>query len=356
MQAEFSAEREKLGGAKEELRKREADIQLREEALALEMQKLKEREESQCDYPVPEWLRQHTLEGTLNIGVVGNAGVGKSLLINRLRRIKPHAAGWAAVGVNETTMEPTMYTFRNMAKVRVWDLPGAGTEAFPSDSYIRNMGLRYFDKTIIVTAGRFTSTEVVLRSELREYSVPFFMVRTKVDIDVYNNVQDNGMDEHATLQQIRADMRQSHDVERAYLVSLRDLQAYDYQALVGDLFPAQKGKMDPFAPSFELNAPAWNDTWAMPVAHSAVLTGLQGRWQDNYGVMYHIQGLEAHVTLREGRTGVVLLQEGTDGSVWWTGRWCVDAASIATALVKRELRWAPTDIRQDKPLVWWWFD
>lgn len=44
----------------------------------------------------------------MNLAVVGNSGVGKSLLINRLRRLRPQAEGWAAVGVNETTREPSM--------------------------------------------------------------------------------------------------------------------------------------------------------------------------------------------------------------------------------------------------------
>ena len=45
----------------------------------------------------------------MNLAVVGNSGVGKSLLINRLRRLRPQAEGWAAVGVNETTREPSMF-------------------------------------------------------------------------------------------------------------------------------------------------------------------------------------------------------------------------------------------------------
>ena len=77
---------------------------------------------------------QDKVDGCINIAVVGNSGVGKSLLINRrvspsclavceaslvklvecsclfdrLRRMRPQAEGWAAVGVNETTREPTM--------------------------------------------------------------------------------------------------------------------------------------------------------------------------------------------------------------------------------------------------------
>eukprot|EP00928_Gymnodinium_smaydae_P096122 TRINITY_DN8425_c0_g2_i1.p1 TRINITY_DN8425_c0_g2~~TRINITY_DN8425_c0_g2_i1.p1 ORF type:complete len:460 (+),score=94.74 TRINITY_DN8425_c0_g2_i1:184-1563(+) len=356
MREQFAQEREKLGGEKEELSRREAELAAREKALEQERETLRKQEEAERDYPVPEWLKDKTLKGTINIGVVGNAGVGKSLLINKLRRIRPHADGWAQVGVNETTMEPTMYAFRNVADVRLWDLPGCGTEAFPSKSYIRTMGLRYFDKVVIVTAGRFTSTEVALRAELQEHKVPFCMVRTKVDIDVYNNLQDNGMQEQATLNQIVEDMRSTHAVERPYLVSLRDPQAYDMPALMGDLFPSQRNKLDPFAPSFCPSAPAWNEPWAMPLALSPTVAGLQGRWYDAYGAVYLVQGKEAHVTLREGQAAVVQLVEGQNESLWWTKRWYIDGKSVAKAAYTKELRWTPKNIRHDKPLIWWWSD
>ena len=41
----------------------------------------------------------------------------------------------------------------------MWDLPGAGTEAFPRETYISQMGLRYFDMVLLVTAHRFTQME-----------------------------------------------------------------------------------------------------------------------------------------------------------------------------------------------------
>lgn len=356
VQAKFAEEREKLGGAREELAKREAEIKAREEGLEAERIRRRELEESQRNYPAPEWLHRESLVGTINIGVVGNAGVGKSLLINRLRKIRPHANGWAPVGVNETTMEPTMYTFKNMEKVRLWDLPGAGTEAFPSETYVRTMGLRHFDKVIIVTAGRFTSTEVTLRAELETHQVPFFMVRTKVDIDVYNNQQDNGLDMMATVRQITDDLRNERGVEKPFLVSLRDPEGFDWNALMNDLIPNLQKMLDPHAPSFEPGAQGWNEPWALPVAFSAALTGLQGRWMDGYGAMYLIQGIEAHVTLASGQNAIVGLGEAADGKIWWTDRWFVDRAAVDKARVSRELRWTPSNVRQDKPLNWWWSD
>ena len=138
------------------------------------------------------WLDK--VEGCINIAVVGNSGVGKSLLINRLRRLRPKAEGWAPVGVNETTREPTMqllkafqgisrlrsrgfeafglcfsaprgleaprYPYPSQPSVRLWDLPGAGTVAVPAETYLQDMGLRYFDRVVVVSAQRFTEMEV----------------------------------------------------------------------------------------------------------------------------------------------------------------------------------------------------
>eukprot|EP00913_Durusdinium_trenchii_P000278 g252.t1 len=88
---------------------------------------------------------QDKVDGCINIAVVGNSGVGKSLLINRLRRLRTQAEGWAPVGVNETTREPTMYPYPNQPSVRLWDLPGAGTAAVPAESYLQEKSGKNLD-------------------------------------------------------------------------------------------------------------------------------------------------------------------------------------------------------------------
>lgn len=65
----------------------------------------------------------------------------------------------------------------------LWDLPGAGTPGCPQDGYAARMGLAHFDLVVIVTASRFTETELLLATELRRQGVPFCLVRNKVDLD-----------------------------------------------------------------------------------------------------------------------------------------------------------------------------
>merc|ERR1719469_1503498 len=215
----MAAERELLSGEREALARREEVLRKAQADVDLERERQRRSEEERKTYPPPDWLKN--VKGTLNIGVTGNAGVGKSLLINRLRKVRPGAQDWAAVGVKEQTMTPTKYHFPSEQRVRLWDLPGAGTEKFPSSTYIQTMGMRYFDRVVIVSAGRFTSTEVALKEELEAHKVPFVMVRTKVDIDVWNNYEDNKLREKETLAQIREDFGQN-GIEDAFLVSLRD--------------------------------------------------------------------------------------------------------------------------------------
>jgi len=348
-------ERAGLGEARAELACREAELKEREAALEKERALQRQREEAQRNYPMPAWMKREAVEGTINIAVVGNAGVGKSLLINKLRRVRPHAKGWAPVGVNETTREPTMYPFPGEKRVRLWDLPGSGTEAVPSETYVQDMGLRYFDKVLIATAHRFTSTEVTLREELERHGVPYFMVRTKVDIDVYNNAQDNNMNEGATVKVIQDDFKKNK-VPNPYLVSSRDPEVYDFPRLLNDLFPGTGGlkhRLDPAAASFQPGAEDWNDAWAMPSAYSSVLAGLQGRWRDNFQAVYLIQGNQAHVALHDGQRAVVPLTEGP-GVVWWVSRWYLNDAQVLLAR-RGTLTWLPVN-PAEKPLVWCWSD
>mmetsp|Transcript_48169 Transcript_48169/g.105042 ORF Transcript_48169/g.105042 Transcript_48169/m.105042 type:complete len:469 (+) Transcript_48169:51-1457(+) len=360
MREVFSKERERLGAEQEEVRAKQANIAKREAELQAQQEEQKKREEARKNYPQPAWLDK--VEGCINLAVVGNSGVGKSLLINRLRRLRPQAEGWAAVGVNETTREPTMYPYPNQPNVRLWDLPGAGTAAVPAETYLQDMGLRYFDRVVVVSAGRFTEMEAVLRGELERHSVPYYMVRTKVDQDIANNKEDNFVERQETLKQIRDDLENTHKVETKslYLVSSRDPEDYDLPRLLADLFPGLKRQMDPDAPAFcpagtafqgSYAPSAWTDAWAMPPALSMVLSGLQGKWIDAYGCSYLVQNDCCHVTLRTAHYTVVPLSQ--DGrAVFWLQRWYVDEEAITRARQSRELRWMPTQ-PQDQPLIWW---
>merc|ERR1712224_692580 len=218
---------------------------------------------------------------------MGNSGVGKSLLINKLRNVQHGMEGWAPTGIKETTMMISGYAFPNEPSVRLWDCPGAGTAAFPRDTYVADMGLRYLDRVIIVTAGRFTDIELLLMRELRGFNIPYCMVRTKVDIDVMNHWEDNGVSASASIAEIREDLqsRLGCDGASPYLVSLRDAEAYDFQRLLCDIFP----RLSELRNGDSLGS-CWEDAWVLPESHSGILSEIQGRWWDLHGTLYIVQG------------------------------------------------------------------
>lgn len=174
------------------------------------------RQEARRLYPQPSWL---ITKDCINVAVTGNSGVGKSSFINTMRGLRPRDEGAADVSLNETTMQPTGYDFPGtLLPTKLWDLPGAGTQRFPREGYVESMGLRYFDVVIIVTATRYTETEVMIAEALHKFSVPHFMVRNKVDSDIANNEDDHGISAKNTVQSVREDM-QRQGVPRPYLLS-----------------------------------------------------------------------------------------------------------------------------------------
>jgi len=307
-----------------------------------------QREETLRKYPRPAWLEKP--EGTMNIGVVGNSGVGKSLFINRLRGLRHFDEGWAPVGINETTTQVSMYAFPSERRVRLWDFPGAGTENFPLETYVARMGLRYLDSVLLVTAGRFTQTEVKLMRELQDFRVPYFLVRTKVDLDVMNNRHDNSASEADSLAEIRHDLKAERGVEdKVYLVSLRDPKKYDYMELVEAIFPCLAAR-----PSL---GEGWDDPWQLPEVYSPTLEALQGSWTDSKGTTYIVKGRGLHITNFLLGCSVVDLEESSEGSIVWPQGYRVDMTSIAHWRSSGKLLWQafPESQHCTKPRMEWKF-
>merc|ERR1712039_153665 len=100
-------------------------------------------------------------------------------------------------------------------------------------------GLRYFDVVIILTASRYTETEIMIGQELQQFGVPHFMVRSKVDVDIVNNEDDHDMSEQATLDSIRTSM-QREGVVKPYLISGKFTKRanFDMEVLTSDAFVA----------------------------------------------------------------------------------------------------------------------
>ncbi|XP_052785981.1 T-cell-specific guanine nucleotide triphosphate-binding protein 2-like [Mya arenaria] len=185
----------------------------------------------------------------LNIAITGAAGTGKSSLINTLRGIRPSHPLAAKVGVDETTLQPTPYPHPQYDNVVYWDLPGVGTLKFKKDTYVEKTDLDKYDLFIIVGCGRFTENDAWLASEVFKIDRQVYIVRTKIDIDMQNEMSDYAerFQKKVVMEKIRqsttANMEKLADemhlkkavVEKIpiFLIStkLHDVKKYDFEDL-----------------------------------------------------------------------------------------------------------------------------
>jgi small GTP-binding protein len=157
--------------------------------------------------PVPDWMNLRVY----NWAITGRVGVGKSTLINSLRGLRASDFGAAKVGVCQTTDRATPYMYSKELGgiadvVRLWDLPGSGSPEFPLETYIKNMGLRYFDGVILLTSDAFYEHDLTLMRTLRKYGVPVYIVRNKIDQAIAGNLEDYGIEADVTIGMVLAEM------------------------------------------------------------------------------------------------------------------------------------------------------
>jgi predicted GTPase len=183
---------------------------------------------------------------TIKAAVTGKSGAGKSTLINSLRDLRARDQGAALTGTNQTTMEPTLYSFTGFPQVQLWDLPGVGTPDFPPHTYKEKVALASYDFFIIVASDRFMGHDVFLAQLLSELGKPFFFVRSRIDIDVQNNYSDHGTEPQQTIDEIRFQTRRdltAQGIDPAipvYLISGRYeyRNKYDFGRLQSDILDA----------------------------------------------------------------------------------------------------------------------
>lgn len=185
-------------------------------------------------YPPPAFLLAAGYEGMTNVAVAGCSGVGKSLLVNSMRRVKYGDPTHAPVGTKHTTVAPTMYGLPGEPSVRLWDLPGAGSKFLPRETYPRVVGLRHFDVVILVTGCRFTQTDAEIFRGLCEHGVPTLVVHTMIDLDIANGLADIGQKPTETMRRIAEDLK-SKGVLRPYLVNARRPEEHDFPRMVVDM-------------------------------------------------------------------------------------------------------------------------
>jgi predicted GTPase len=173
--------------------------------------------------------RQELESASVQIGFIGEAGVGKSSLINAM-------LGRAVAPVGSTTVahdpEGEKYQYDGVTLV---DLPGTGVPERPFKNYVSDLKLlepgRY-DAFVLVSSHRLRENEVELYDVLhRKGGKPFFVVRSHFDAAV----QAEG--EQTARRKIEAAFRTHLQAPglRVYMVSSPNPAQYDLPALLHDL-------------------------------------------------------------------------------------------------------------------------
>ena len=174
-------------------------------------------------YPVPDHLRDYinevretaeaeaTRERFVNVGMLGDSGTGKS---SQIKVLLEHAGVDLAEDQmpqismeGDGTLVPTRFPLAALGQVSLWDLPGQGTSKIPSVTYLRNMGLKYFDAVGIVTDGRWSQGDDSLLAAVHSAGVRCFVIRSKVDLAVDAGQEDQGWNVAQTLSHVRQQLQ-----------------------------------------------------------------------------------------------------------------------------------------------------
>uniref|UniRef100_A0A3B4BG90 IRG-type G domain-containing protein n=1 Tax=Periophthalmus magnuspinnatus TaxID=409849 RepID=A0A3B4BG90_9GOBI len=177
----------------------------------------------------------------LAIAITGESGSGKSSLVNAIRGIDHTHDKAAPVGVVETTMEPTKYTYPNNPNIEIWDLPGIGTTKFRAEKYVKKMQFESYDFFIIVSDTRFRENDAKLALEIQKIKKNFYFIRSKIDdgLRAAERTQRN-FNKDQTLQTIKDDCiknlkKLKVECPKVFLVSSFDLHLYDFKAFYDTL-------------------------------------------------------------------------------------------------------------------------
>ncbi|KAL2084252.1 hypothetical protein ACEWY4_019770 [Coilia grayii] len=175
---------------------------------------------------------------TLNIGVTGNTGVGKSTFVNALRGLSNDDEGAAETGVVETTRTPAAYPHPTMPNVTIWDLPGIGTPNFKAKTYLSDVHFERYDFFIILTSERFKENDINLAKAIKKKKKLFYFIRSKVDNDINAESRRRDFSQERLLSKIREDCRRNLKCvgnPKVFLISSFYLQAYDFTGLIDTL-------------------------------------------------------------------------------------------------------------------------
>ncbi|XP_062996406.1 interferon-inducible GTPase 5-like [Elgaria multicarinata webbii] len=168
----------------------------------------------------------------LDVAVIGEAGSGKSSLVNALRGVGCGEPGAAPTGVTETTRKATAYLLPTVSNVYLWDLPGVGV----TEEDVSHLDLARYDFFLLVASERYKHAHSCLARAVASAGKQAFFVRTKIDVDLEARPGSQPTPKEELQEQVRkscedALRKDGIDSPCVFLVSCLANQAYDLSLL-----------------------------------------------------------------------------------------------------------------------------
>ena len=177
----------------------------------------------------------------VNVCLLGESGVGKSSFINNIFRKEV-----ARVGIDETTQKQKSYPHPDNEKLVFWDFPGFGGQIYPTiELYIESMDMKRFDIILFFYTSKLKCNDAELLREIKEIGKPFFVLRSKFDIDIQSGNEVDIKDK------IQTDLTKILPNEKCYFIS-NLTRTFDYEKLMNDIFSSLGNSMKKQVLAFSL--------------------------------------------------------------------------------------------------------
>ena len=146
---------------------------------------------------------------------------------------------YAVPGSLEATNKPTSYKFPTNSRIQLVEVPGVGTPTYPDlDTYCRDVPIATYDTFLVVIGQKVTHLELQLVRKIKfEMKKPFYIIRTKFDIDEENERRSSNPDIEKLTEKIRKyyqDKMKELGIrdEQVFLISNNHWDKWDFERLI----------------------------------------------------------------------------------------------------------------------------
>ncbi|XP_060113563.1 interferon-inducible GTPase 5-like [Heteronotia binoei] len=168
----------------------------------------------------------------LDVAVIGEAGCGKSSLVNALRGVAAGESGAAPTGVTGTTKKATVYPLPSVPYLYLWDLPGVGV----TEEDVSHLDLSRYDFFLLVASERYKHAHSCLARAIATAGKEAFFVRSKIDVDTETRPGSPPVPKEELQEQVRKSCKEALKKDgivspQVFLVSSLTPEGYDLPLL-----------------------------------------------------------------------------------------------------------------------------